>query len=112
MLYGKYDAQPQLGFLTRREGILGSASVKLTQNWLATAQVRYDLNNHSLAGTVFGLGYIDDCMIIALNYITNYTYSGNVGTDQRVMLQLTLRTLGGTAFSQGVGGGLGGLNGL
>ena len=43
-------------------------------------------------------------MIIALNYITNYTYSGNVGTDQRVMLQLTLRTLGGTAFSQGVGG--------
>ena len=53
---------------------------------------------------MFGLGYIDDCMIIALNYMTNYTYSGNVGTDQRVMLQLTLRTLGGTTFSQGVGG--------
>ncbi len=47
------------------------------------------------------MGYIDDCIIIALNYITNYTYSGNVGTDQRVMLQMTLRTLGGTAFSQG-----------
>jgi LPS-assembly protein len=51
-------------------------------------------------------------MIVALQYITNYTYSGNVGTDQRVMLQMTLRTLGGTAFSQGVGGGLGGLGGL
>jgi LPS-assembly protein len=111
VLYGKYDAQPQLGFLSRREGILGSASLKLTQNWLATAQVRYDIDNHSLSGTVFGVGYIDDCMIIALQYITNYTYSGNVGTDQRVMLQMTLRTLGGTAFSQGVGslGGLGGL---
>ena len=24
VLYGKYDAQPRLGFLTRREGILGS----------------------------------------------------------------------------------------
>jgi LPS-assembly protein len=103
MLYGKYDAQPQLGFLSRREGILGTASIKLTQNWLATAAVRYDIDNHSLAGTVFGLGYIDDCLIIALNYITNYTYSGNVGTDQRVMLQMTLRTLGGTSFSQGVG---------
>ena len=101
VLYGKYDAQPQLGFLTRREGILGSASVKLTQNWLATAAVRYDIDAHSLAGTVFGIGYIDDCLIVALNYITNYTYSGNVGTDQRVMLQMTLRTLGGTAVQPG-----------
>ena len=65
MLYGKYDAQPQLGFLRRREGIIGGASIKLTQNWLATAQVRYDIDAHSLSGTVFGLGYIDDCMIIA-----------------------------------------------
>jgi LPS-assembly protein len=53
---------------------------------------------------VFGIGYIDDCLIVALNYISNYTYSGNVGTDQRVMLQVSLRTLGGTAVRQGVGG--------
>ncbi len=70
---------------------------------MATAAVRYDIDAHSLAGTVFGVGYIDDCLIIALNYITSYTYSGNVGTDQRVMLQMTLRTLGGTAVSQAVG---------
>jgi LPS-assembly protein len=103
-LYGKYDAQPQLGFLTRREGILTSASFKLTQNWLATAAVRYDIDAHSLAGTAFGIGYIDDCILVALNYISNYTYSGNVGTDQRIMLQVSLRTLGGTAVRQGVGG--------
>ncbi|MEA3025180.1 MAG: LPS-assembly protein [Alphaproteobacteria bacterium] len=109
MLYGKYDAQPQLGFLTRREGILGRASLKLSENWLATAAVRYDIDAHSLAGTSFGVGYIDDCLIVALNYITNYTYSGNVGTDQRIMLQMTLRTLGGTAVSQGVGNLGGGL---
>ena len=90
--------------LTRREGILTSASLKLTQNWQATAAVRYDIDAHSLAGTVFGIGYIDDCLIVALNYISNYTYSGNVGTDQRVMLQVSLRTLGGTAVRQGVGG--------
>ena len=52
--------------------------------------------------TTYGVGYIDDCVILALNYITNYTYSGNVTSDQRVMLQLTLRTLGGTALSQTV----------
>ena len=33
MLYGNYDAQPDIGFLTRRQGILSSGSAKLTQNW-------------------------------------------------------------------------------
>jgi LPS-assembly protein len=108
-LYGRYDAQPQLGFLTRREGVLGNVSLKLTQNWQATAAVRYDIDAHSLAGTAFGIGYIDDCLIVALNYITNYTYSGNVTSDQRVMLQMSLRTLGGGAASQGVGSATGGL---
>ena len=99
-LYGSYDAQPQLGFLTRRDGILGTASVKLTQNWVATAQIRYDINANSLVGTAFGLGYLDECLIVALNYMTNYSYSGNVTADQRFMLQVTLRTLGGTSFNQ------------
>jgi len=103
MLYGQYGAQPELGFLTKREGILGTATLKLTPNWQATAQVRYDLANRSVVGTLFGVGYIDDCIIVALNYMTNYTYSGNVGTDQRFMLQMTLRTLGGGAISQAVG---------
>ncbi len=66
LLYGKYDAQPQLGFLERREGILGSGSIKLTQNWMANAAVRYDVDAHALAGTSFGIGYIDDCLIVAL----------------------------------------------
>ena len=70
LLYGKYDAQPQLGFLERREGILGSGSIKLTQNWMANAAVRYDVDAHKFAGTSFGIGYIDDCLIVALNYIT------------------------------------------
>jgi LPS-assembly protein len=52
---------------------------------------------------VFGIGYIDDCLIVAMNYSTNYIYSGNVGSDQRLMLQMTLRTLGGTSISQGIG---------
>jgi LPS-assembly protein len=103
LLYGSYDMQPQLGFLTRREGILGTASVKLTNNWVATTALRYDLDAYKFASTQFGLGYIDDCIIIALNYITNYEYSGNPTQDHRFMLQLTLRTLGGTSVSQGVG---------
>ena len=43
-----------------------------------------------------------------MNYITSYTYSGNPGVDHTIMLQLSLRTLGESSVSQGVGG-LGGL---
>ena len=108
-LYGNYDAQPQLGFLQRREGILGTASVKLTRNWVANTALRYDIDAGKFSQTQFGIGYIDDCLILALNYITNYTYSGNPTQDQRIMLQLGLRTLGGASFSQTVGTTTGGL---
>jgi LPS-assembly protein len=108
-LYGKYDAQPQLGFLERREGLLGSASYKLSANWIASGAIRYDLDEHKVAGNSFSVGYIDDCIIIAVNYITNYIYSGNAENDHRVMLQMTLRTLGGTSVSQNVSSLSGGL---
>ena len=104
LLYGKYDAQPQLGFLERREGLLASGSYKISQNWVANGAVRYDIDAHEVVGTQFGLGYIDDCILIGLNYITNYAYSGNVTKDQRILLQLNLRTLGGTQFGKSLNG--------
>jgi LPS-assembly protein len=108
LLYGDYAAQPELGFLDRRQGVLGSGSLKLDANWVLLGAARYDLNAGKFDQTRVGLGYVDDCLILALNYITSYTYSGNVSVDHQIMLQLSLRTLGGTSVSQAVGsvGGL------
>ncbi len=108
LLYGDYAAQPELGFLDRRQGILGTGSVKLDANWVALGGARYDIIAGKFDQTRVGLGYVDDCFILALNYITNYTYSGNPSANHQIMLQLSLRTIGGTAVSQGVSG-LGGL---
>jgi LPS-assembly protein len=109
LLYGDYAAQPELGFLTRRQGILGTGSVKLDANWVLLGGARYDINAGQFDQTRIGLGYIDDCLILALNYITSYTYgSGTPVRDHSIMLQLSLRTLGGTSVSQGIGS-LGGL---
>jgi LPS-assembly protein len=104
VLYGDYAAQPELGLLERRQGILGTGQVKLTANWVALGGARYDINAGKFDQTRLGLGYIDDCLILAVNYITNYTYSGNVAANHAIMLQLSLRTLGGTSVSQSVGG--------
>ena len=83
VLYGDYAAQPELGFLTRREGILASASVKLTQNWLATARGALRHRRPFSSTRPRSARLYRRLPHLALNYITNYTYSGNVTTDQR-----------------------------
>jgi LPS-assembly protein len=102
--YGKYDAQPEVGLLLPREGILPAASLKLNENWSISASALYSIDTAKLNTATFGLGYIDDCISLSLLYITNYGYRGDIVPNKVFMLQLNLRTLGGTAFTQTVGG--------
>ena len=106
-MYGDYAAQPDLGYLTRREGLLASASVKVAANWVVTGAARWDLVANKINQYVIGAGYVDDCFVLAANYVTSYTYSA--GTTPPVlghafMLQIGLRTLATTAASAGGGG--------
>jgi LPS-assembly protein len=95
MLYGDYAAQPALGFLTRRDGVLMSTSYKINPNWVVSTALRYDIQAGKFDQTQVGIGYIDDCYMLSLNYIGNFEYSGNVQANNTVMLQMSLRTLGG-----------------
>ena len=95
LLYGDYAPQPDIGFLTARQEVLAGASVKLTQNWVLLGSMRYDLAVHQFDATRIGLGYVDDCLLLALNYFTSYTYTGVTPTPNNTfMLQFSLRTLG------------------
>jgi LPS-assembly protein len=98
ILYGDYAAQPQLGYLSRRDGILTSGAYKVSENWVVNAGVRYDIEAGKLSQTRLGLGYIAACFIMSFQYYTDFTYSGNVTTSQTYLLQISLRTLGGTGF--------------
>jgi LPS-assembly protein len=98
LLYGDYAAQPQLGFLTRRDGILTSGAYKVTQNWVVNGGIRYDIQNGKPSQTRFGLGYIDDCFIMSFQYYTDYAFAGSLTSSQTYLLQVSLRTLGGTGF--------------
>jgi len=101
LLYGDYAAQPLLGFLTRREGVLAGASFKVTPNWIALGSVRYDIENNQFDQTRLGLGYVDDCFMLSVNWLTGYTYIGTTTPvrDNTVMFQLSLRTLGPDVLS-------------
>ncbi len=102
MLYGNYAQQPELGYLTRREGLLGSASVKVAANWVVSGSARWDLEANKVNQYVVGAGYVDDCFVLAANYVTSYSYAA--GTTPPVlshafMLQIGLRTIANTATS-------------
>ena len=106
MMYGNYAQQPELGYLTRREGLLGTASMKVAANWVMTGAARWDLEANKVNQYIVGAGYVDDCFVLAANYVTSYSYSA--GTlppvlSHAFMLQIGLRTLATSAASAGPG---------
>jgi LPS-assembly protein len=99
LLYGDYAAQPDIGFLTRRQGVLASGSVKLASNWVMTGAARWDLVLNEINQYAFGVGYVDDCFILAVNYVTSYSYATTTSPpilNHTYLLQLGLRTLANT----------------
>jgi LPS-assembly protein len=100
LMYGNYAAQPELGYLTRREGLLGSGSIKVAANWVVSGAARWDLVNNQINQYTIGAGYVDDCFVLAANYVTSYAYSAGATPpvlNHAIMLQIGLRTLGSTA---------------
>src|ERR1700761_3249498 len=100
--YGNYAAQPELGYLIRREGILANGSVKVAANWVVTGAARWDLEANKLNTYTIGAGYVDDCFVLAANYVTSYSYSAGSAPPvlgHAYMLQLGLRTLANTTSS-------------
>jgi LPS-assembly protein len=107
MLFGDYAPQPDLGYLTRREGILGSGSVKVASNWVVTGAARWDLVANQINQYVIGAGYVDDCFVLAANYVTSFSYATTTSPPtlgHAFMLQIGLRTLATTTAAPATGG--------
>ena len=107
MTYGNYAAQPELGYLTRREGLLGSASIKLAANWVVSGAARWDLEANKVNQYIIGAGYVDDCFVLAANYVTSYNYSPGLTPatlNHTFMLQIGLRTIANSTGAAGPSG--------
>jgi LPS-assembly protein len=105
--YGDYAAQPELGYLTRREGILTSGSIKVASNWVVQGAARWDLEANKINQYALGAGYVDDCFVLAANYVTSYTYQA--GSQPPVlshafMFQIGLRTIAQTSTTSSSAG--------
>jgi LPS-assembly protein len=106
--YGSYAPQPDLGILVRREGILGTGTMKVAANWVVSGSARWDLVAEKINQYTLGAGYVDDCFVLGMNYIKSYTYSSGFATPQlshALMFQIGLRTIAissATSSSQGI----------
>jgi LPS-assembly protein len=117
--YGRYDAQPELGYIYNREGLQTNASYKLDKTWTVDGSVLFDMSRHYYdqpgqdtsrlyaPSYAFGLTYGDTCTTLKVRYSSTNSdpvYLNGVTVpavhDQTLLVQLTLRTLGevGGAF--------------
>ncbi len=69
-----------------------------------TASALYSLDSNRLNTATIGVGYIDECIALNAIYVTNYGYRGDIVPNSVFLLQVNLRTFGGTSVSQVVGG--------
>ncbi|WP_230531183.1 LPS-assembly protein LptD [Microvirga roseola] len=132
--YARYDAQPEIGFVYPREGILTSARWDITPNWYISGSILLDLDRYLRARDTFlaqytanpetavynrqnyasvsslsvGMGYIDECTTFSVNYTMTprdvAVYSGEKDRNHTVSLRLELRTLGEATISQNLDG--------
>jgi LPS-assembly protein len=75
---------------------------------VATGAVRWDAINNNINQYVVGAGYVDDCFVLAANYVTSYSYATPTTApvlSHAYMFQVGLRTLANTT-SSGTGAGI------
>jgi LPS-assembly protein len=121
--YARYQAQPELGWLFRREGLIASAGYKFLDHWDVHGVLIVDMSRHlyDLPGehtpvfdpTTYGLGfgYSDECTTLKVDYSSSYSQPvalTPITRDQTILVQLTLRTLGEVKASTSVTGLVGG----
>ena len=134
LTYARYEAQPEIGFPRRREGLLAAGRWNLTPNWYVSGSVLLDLDRYLLAREIYaaqyaadpatavyngmdvayvramslGIGYIDECTTFSVNYtVTPHNVavtSGEKDRNHTVLLRLELRSLGEVSFRQNLGG--------
>jgi LPS-assembly protein len=117
--YARQDAQPDLGYVRRREGVLVGGTVKLPNNWFVTGSVLLDLDRYLLDRDLtvnsfilnptnpaarinkydnspvrptsmnLGFGYIDECTTFSVSYAR--AVNENVGSVRTTNSTVMLR---------------------
>ncbi|GAB5511486.1 MAG: LPS-assembly protein LptD [Hyphomicrobiales bacterium] len=93
--YAYLAAQPNRGINEEEHQVTGTAAVQVNDGWRIAGNLRYDLEQSRVLSYGAGIAYMCDCFGIGLNYTHTAAASNDGIADNRVMLNVSLRTIGG-----------------
>jgi LPS-assembly protein len=93
LIYGNYEEQPQTGF-ENAEGIVGATKINVTDNYFVLAAAGYNIEYDRFDKVTVGGGYLDECFGISGYYSVDFNKDGNEDPVHKVMLSVSLRTIG------------------
>ncbi len=93
IMYGRYDAQPRIGFNDTREGVLTNTRLRLSENFFVAGAARYDLDRGKFDATQVGVGYLDETLAVSATYGTDWSRNGNKDPVHKIMFRLALKSL-------------------
>ena len=115
--YARYAAQPLLGWVHNREGLVANARYDIVNHWNINGSLIFDMSRHlyDLPGQSVprfyptnygvGIGYMDECTTFNVSYLSRLSdpiASTPSVRDQTITVELTLRTLGDIRASTGL----------
>ncbi|MEE4012430.1 LPS-assembly protein LptD [Roseibium sp. FZY0029] len=101
LAYAFLNAQPDVGIDDPREELLGSASLRLEENWRIFGSMRYDLQNSNIVQDGLGVGYDDEGFSLSVTYAEDRSRNDGDEVNRTLYFRIGLRTIGTTQVSSG-----------
>jgi LPS-assembly protein len=101
LAYAFLNAQPDVGIDSPREELLGSASLRLEDNWRIFGSMRYDLENSNIVQDGVGIGYDDEGFSLSVSYAEDRSRNDGDDVNRTLYFRIGLRTIGNTQVSSG-----------
>jgi LPS-assembly protein len=91
----------------KRQEVLTQGVLALTQDWSLLGNLRYDIETAQTITDGLGLRYQDDCFMLDVTYERSFIKDQNIAPEQRFIVSLNLKYLGGYSFQNDAFGLLG-----
>jgi LPS-assembly protein len=101
LAYAFLNAQPDVGIDDPREELLGSASLRIEENWRIFGSMRYDLQNSNIVQDGLGIGYDDEGFSLSVTYAEDRSRNDGDEVNRTLYFRVGLRTIGNTQVSSG-----------
>jgi len=105
--YADVIGAPGLALGNTRQEVLTQGVLALTQDWSLLGNLRYDIETAQTITDGLGLRYQDDCFNLAVTYERSFIKDQNIAPEQRFLVSLNLKYLGGYGFQSDAFGLLG-----